>query len=114
MQGMTRIVNCHARKMVVKEGMFLTPLTLILRFAIMFEKGVIWMSDEQLPEELKKIVNMDYETYRTTYAKRPPMPNAKRAAQFTPFAALKGMDHIYTDTGKEHLEGIGKWDNRKY
>lgn len=72
------------------------------------------MSNEPLPDDLKKLANLDWPAYKVKHSKRPPMPNSKRAAQFAPFAALKGMDHIYTDTDKEHLEEVSKWDNRKY
>ena len=72
------------------------------------------MSNEPLPEDLQKLVNLDWPKYKAEHSKHPPIPNSKRAAQFTPFAALKGMDHIYTDTEKEHLEEVSRWDNRKY
>lgn len=47
-------------------------------------------------------------------SKHPPMPNAKRAAQFSAFKALTGMDSIYSETEKEHTAQLSKWENRKY
>ncbi len=73
------------------------------------------MANEPLPENYKKILNLDYPKYKAErMSKRPQMPNAKRAAQFAAFKALDGMDHIYTDAEKENLAQLSKWENRKY
>ncbi len=73
------------------------------------------MANEPLPDRYKKVLNLDYPKYKAEHAsKHPPMPNAKRAAQFAAFKALDGMDHIYSDMEKEHTAQLGKWENREY
>ncbi len=73
------------------------------------------MANEPLPERYKKILDFDYREYKIqNMSKHPQMPNAKRAAQFSAFKALAGMDHIYTDTERESVARISKWENRKY
>ena len=73
------------------------------------------MANEPLPDRYKKVLNLDYPKYKAEHAsKHPPMPSAKRAAQFAAFKALDGMDHIYSDTEKEHTAQLSKWENREY
>lgn len=73
------------------------------------------MANEPLPEKYKQLVDFDYPKHKAEHAtKRPPMPISKRAAQFSAFKALNGMDHIYTDAEKEHKKSLEEWENRKY
>ena len=73
------------------------------------------MANEPLPERYKKVLNLDYPKYKAEHlSKHPPMQNAKRAAQFSAFKALTGMDNIYSETEKEHTAQLSKWENREY
>lgn len=67
------------------------------------------MANEPLPERYKQVLNFNYREYKKqNMSKRPQMPNTKRAAQFSAFKALAGMDHIYTDTERESTARISK------
>lgn len=45
---------------------------------------------------------------RPTFSKHPPMPMEKRAAQFSPFAAVVGHEEAIQETATEHSTKLEK------